>query len=506
MYVAPNSTIHILRDVRIDNSYKDTLYFVTDSAQESYFIGKKKYTVTNYTYQRKEMKLRVGLLADNLYDCNYLMFQNTSFGRRWFYAFITNVEYVNNASSDITFEIDVMQTWNFNYALRPSYIERQHTVTDNIGDNLVPENLDFGEYMYQDLGLTSLFELPVIVVAATFDTNLNPAVGGLYGGVYSGLCFNTFADYTTCNTFLANAVNNNKADGIVSIFMFPIAFTSDYQDTIPKVFEIERDKPYTTIDGYKPKCNKLFTYPYQMLYVTNNDGNCANYPFEYFSDTKCKFKLSGVTCCTPEVMAVPMNYKKVAMNYNEKLTIGNFPQCAYAIDSFKAYIAQNAARIATNVAVGGVKAVGGAAAMYASGGIVGSGEIASGATGIAGDLAMMADKSTLPPQAKGVQTSMINFASKIKGFQFYYAHCRREFAEIIDGYFNVYGYAVHKIQTPNVSARPHWTYLKTKNVTAFGDVPTPDMVKIKSIYNNGVTFWKNGNEVGMYNLDNSPTI
>lgn len=504
MYIAPNSTIHVLKGVPLDNTYRDTILFGTAGEQRAYFVGKNKYTVAQYTYQRKERKLRIGITADNLYDCNYLMFQNTAFGNKWFYAFIIDVEYVNNEASDVTFEIDVMQTWHFDYNLRMSYVEREHSTTDEIGANLVPENLEFGDYMYKDLGLTSLFDLPQIVVAATFDKDLNDAVGGLYGGVYSGLCYNVFTTYSDVNSFLERVTTENKSDGIVAIYMLPIAFTADYQTTIPEAFELERDKPYNNIDGYVPKCKKLFTYPYQMLYVTNNEGGAANYPFEYFATEKCQFKVSGVMCCTPEVMLVPEYFKNVNLNYNEKLVIGNFPQCAYSIDSFKAFIAQNAFRLTANMGIGLITTGAAAATAYATGGLVGTGAAISGLTSIANDLATIGDKSTLPPQAKGSQSSFINFANEIKGFQFFYAYIRREFAEIIDNYFNMFGYATHKVKIPNRNARPHWTYLKTRGVVAVGSVPVDDMAKIKANYDRGITFWNNGNEIGFYSLDNSP--
>ena len=144
------------------------------------------------------------------------------------------------------------------------------------------------------------------------------------------------------------------------------------------------------------------------------------------------------------------------------------------------------------------------ATAYATGGLVGTGAAISGLTSIANDLASIGDKSTLPPQAKGSQSSFINFANEIKGFQFFYAYIRREFAEIIDNYFNMFGYATHKVKIPNRNARPHWTYLKTRSVVAVGTVPVDDMTKIKANYDRGITFWNNGNEIGFYSLDNSP--
>lgn len=505
MYIAPNTTIKMLKDVPLDNTYRNTIYFAYVANQTSFFSGKTKYTFAAQSYQRVQKgTLRIGRKADDLYDCNYLMFQNTAYGNKWFYAFVTGVEYVNNETSEVSFEIDVMQTWHFDYDVKMSFVEREMSVTDKIGDNLVPENLEIGDYVYKDLGLTSLFNLYQIVIAATFDENMDDATGGMYGGVFSGLHYNVFSSWQSAASFIAEATEQNKADGIVSIFMLPIAFTADYQSSMPEVFDIERDKHLSDIDGYKPKNNKLFTYPYNLLYVTNNEGNVANYAFEYFSTDKCNFNISGAMCCTPECMLVPLNYKGVEKNYNEKLTIGNFPQCAYTVDTFKAWVAQNQNQLALNAinAIGQTAA--GAAAMYASGGMLGAGMTLNGIQQIGSLVATVSDKSTLPPQARGGGGSIINMANQIKGFQFYYAHIRAEFARIIDDYFNAYGYATHRVKIPNRAIRPHWNYVKTVNVSLTGSVPADDMTKLRQIYDNGVTFWRNGDEVGNYALDNRP--
>lgn len=506
MYIAPNTTIRMLKDVPLDNTYRNTIYFAYVANQTSYFSGKTKYTFAAQSYQRVQKgTLRIGRKADDLYDCNYLMFQNTAYGNKWFYAFVTGVEYVNNETSEIRFEIDVMQTWHFDYNVNMSFVEREMSITDNIGDNLVPENLELGEYVYKDLGLTSLFDLYQIVIAATFDKDMNDATGGMYGGVFSGLHYNVFSTWQSAASFISEATEQNKAEGIVSIFMLPIAFTADYQSTIPEVFDIERDKNLTDIDGYVPKNNKLFTYPYNLLYVTNNEGNVANYAFEYFNTDKCNFNVSGAMCCTPECMLVPLNYKGVEKNYNEKLTIGNFPQCAYTVDTFKAWVAQNQNQLALNA----INAIGttatGAAAMYASKGMLGAGMTLSGIQQIGNLVASVSDKSTLPPHARGGGGSIINMANQIKGFQFYYAHIRAEFARIIDDFFNAYGYATHRVKIPNRVIRPHWNYVKTVNVSLTGSAPADDMARLRQIYDNGVTFWRNGDEVGNYALDNRPS-
>jgi hypothetical protein len=506
MYIAPNTNIRVLKNVPLDNTYRNTIYFGNATNQLNYFLSKQKYAFNNQTYQRvNNGVMTLNRSADDLYDCNYLMFQNPSYGNKWFYAFILSVEYIGNTTAEVRFEIDIMQTWHFDYTVNMSFVEREMSITDKVGDNLVPENLELGEYIYKDLGISSLFTLYQIIVAATFDENLEDATGGMYGGVYSGLHYNVFSTWQSASTFIADATEQNKADGIVSIFMLPVAFTADYQATIPEAFTIERDKHLSDIDGYIPKNNKLFTAPYNMLYVTNNEGGAANYPFEYFSTDNCTFKATGAMCCTPECMIIPLNYKGVANNYNEKLTIGNFPQCAFTVDTFKAWVAQNQNRIAYDAAIGIAQTVGGAAAMYATGGLAGGGTAMGGFEKISSLVATAADKSTLPPQARGGGGSIINMANQIKGFQFFYAYIRAEFAQIIDNYFNVYGYATHRVKIPNRAIRPHWNYVKTQNVSLTGSVPADDMARLRQIYDNGVTFWRNGNEVGDYSLDNRPS-
>jgi hypothetical protein len=68
----------------------------------------------------------------------------------------------------------------------------------------------------------------------------------------------------------------------------------------------------------------------------------------------------------------------------------------------------------------------------------------------------------------------------------------------------MYGYAQHIRKVPNRAVRPHWTYTKTIGCCVKGSVPADDMASICAIYDKGITFWKNGDEVGNYNLPNAP--
>ena len=220
MYIAPNTVARVLKNVRLDNTYSDTIYFDSKEKQTAYFASKTKYTFTDLTYQRKERRLAVKQVADNMFDCNYLMFQNSAYGNKWFYAFITNVEWLNNETAAIYFEIDDVQTWFFDFYLDTSFVEREHSATDSVGDNLIEDNLDTGEYVHDDFIESFVGSKYNYVVAATVDKDYEPNTGGIYSGIYSGVELNVFENASGASTYLAN-LPDTLTDSVIALYIMP---------------------------------------------------------------------------------------------------------------------------------------------------------------------------------------------------------------------------------------------------------------------------------------------
>ena len=526
MYIAPNTNIRILANCPLDNTYDHTIYMLSPTSQKEYFMSLTKYVLPNQTYQRYSVgRMRVEKKAEDLYDCNYLMFQNTNFGDKWFYAFITRVTYVSNTTSEIEFELDVMQTWFFDYELKPCFVEREHSLTDNVGDNLVPENLELGDYNIIDVRGTDLFGSMLddwcYIVVASFDENGDDATGQQYQGVYSGLKYNFFENYTEVSDFLQE--NAQKAEtGVVTILQIPKFMYDDYANNpqTPIQHPIDLGAPPTTIGDYTPKNKKLLTYPYNFLYVTNNNGNTAEYHYEYFyysnplgeaevSRNPYFYLVAGLNT-NPTFSLIPRGYKfqrNVGYDNNnnedERITLSGLPHCAYNVDAFKAWLAQNASSLAVNAlstvanyGVAGAAIFGGAGATAAA--------TAGFVTSVASTLSQVYQASIRPPQANGEQGSISNVNIGLFDFTFYCKQIRPEFARIIDDYFNMFGYATHRVKVPNRDDRPHWNFVQTKGCVITGSMPNDDLKRICEIYNNGITFWNHGDEVGNYNLDNSP--
>lgn len=179
MYITPDSTVFLLEGVPLDNSYTDTIFFDNVTNQHAHFTtAYDRYEFNKLSYQRvNKGTIRVEKKADDLYACNYMVFQNTAYGSKWFYAFINAVTYINDITTEIAYEIDVMQTWFFEAILEPSYVDREHSSSDVIGEHLLPEPVDLGLIICQQTQTTDYFDSYVAVIALAEDDSTRSSWG-----------------------------------------------------------------------------------------------------------------------------------------------------------------------------------------------------------------------------------------------------------------------------------------------------------------------------------------
>ena len=136
---------NFLSGVPFDNSYAHTRWFDTKTQQYQYFKAKEKFTYTNHNFVKIVGKNYIDLNknVEDVMDCNYLMFKNNEYSGKWFYAFIINVASLNSRTTRVYYEIDVMQTWQFEVSFKKSWIVREHESLSN-NWNIVPESFNMG--------------------------------------------------------------------------------------------------------------------------------------------------------------------------------------------------------------------------------------------------------------------------------------------------------------------------------------------------------------------------
>ena len=602
-FIEPNSNIWILTGVPLDKSYAHTYYpwangdTATRTTQFNSFInnylrsdvvykGKTySYALTRYSFLRHNRNsIRVKMPIELLYDCNYIIFENTAYNysssqRKKFYAFIDDVTYINDNTTEIEYTIDVMQTWHFDYALDPCFVEREHAQNDDRGYNLIAEPIDFGEHVCNNTVrlLNFLSEPWYLVIVCTFNTSSTISVFESAHGRFSDGSWNQ-CDYWTYKVYdptdpsftpdpqtmdgfirddIMVATVLNRTNGIINMFMCPESLLPN--DETYKTFftslqesQVGQDIDVTLRPGYgnwTPHNAKLLTYPYCFFTVDNQQGNKQLFKYEYFKDAKTgpissgdiMFREIKNTAVRPVVRLIPINYLDDSAqnyaNYEYTVDITDFAIGSWATNDFIAKLVQAGTALTLAAATKGASTL---LPSITEAKKMNENHYAD-AFNIAADSAWNEyatnpntkwdDDMITPPKTKeqqkidysafakdfikvcsslnlialrsnhinSVGNGNINLSSNCFDFIAKAWHVDLRFAQIIDNFFDMFGYQTNQLKVPNRNSRPYFNYVKTSNCKLHNELIPQDAIdKIESIYNNGITFWKNLTTVGNY--------
>ena len=232
----------------------------------------------------------------------------------------------------------------------------------------------------------------------------------------------------------------------------------------------------------------------------------------------------------------PLNYRKSSNGLNDLAILNGYPTLSYKNDYYNTWLAQNSNIIklqafqeennyeaglwnsgtnALNSAISSATSVipNANGDMDFSGAI--SGIVSSPNTGIQIGkdvvnheiyqkmlLAQKQKQSLLPDTINlGSSATAIGFELLDKN-AFSIFTIKRQFAERIDKYFDMFGYLTNLVKLPNLNNRPSWNYVKTAGCNIIGEFPQIDLQAIKNIFDNGVTLWHNPSTFLDYSQNN----
>lgn len=527
MAVTPNTVLKLLKcPLELDNLNQLTFNNVND--QFNYFNSLPSNEIDNITYQRKDNVVRFPAHIDSLLEYNYVMYQNSNYSNKWFYAYIDKMEYLNDSTTLITISTDCYQTWMFDLTFKRSFVEREHTNNDTIGYNTVPEGIETGEYVVTSSHPFSYLrdnvnfgdDTPneqVLVIGVTRDptvTDFDKIYGDSLRGTYSGVKYYAVENAASMNNLLKTYANKGFIDDVVSIFIAPIDLVIIGRSWVTYNFgsgaySLIASNPLaesafrgismtfefpSTLDGYTPRNKKLFTKEFSYVYATNFCGSGVQYYYEYFQNelgldhNYCQFHLQGVLTPGCSIESLPDNYQHTHNHeYNAAtfaLPAPKLPLCNWNSDQFTNWLAQNGTNRMLQYAGSATSAIGSAI----TGNPVG---IAAGIGGIIGTIAQYKTHSFAPNSNNGsLNNSDSNFAHS-RCFGYYSMSVSSSMARKIDRVFDAIGYATNEMKIPNLTGRRNWNYVKTQAVAIQATIPQEDLQVIKDIFNNGVTLWHN---------------
>ena len=539
--ITPSSNVTLLKcPLEMDNNHQ--LNFSNTTAQHNYFKSLPKIDIgDDFTYIRQDNVIRVEAGIDEILHYNYVMYQNEAYSNKWFYAFITDMVYLNDNCTAIYFKLDTWQTWQFDLTFRKCYVEREHVNNDTYGLHTIPENFELGEYICNKASQWEYTNREYMICMQVTQLPNNYDATNITNKYYNRLvngCWVLGFPYSTTGVNRMNKVikwydSDDKADAILALYVapkgiinwnevsvnlgslgtIPISFPED--SNYSTIITYETFEPLTTLNGYAPKNNKLRCYPFNYLSVSNCNGDIYTYNFEEFNSSQSgganiypKFEIDGALTQGCAVKMFPLNYNQTTNNivtgWDYGINGGKFPILSWTSDYYLNWQAQNGKYIQTKTAIDaagfGLGIIGGMFTGYANA----STGLLSMASSVADTMQQVRAAQMVPDQAKGnTATGDLNFSFGADRFIAKQMCIKAEYAKIIDDYFTMYGYKVNTLKVPNITGRQNWNYVKTIDVNIIGDVPQDDIAEIKSYFDRGITIWHNPSTFLDYNQSNN---
>lgn len=534
MPYVPSTTVLVCTGVPFDSTYRDVRLFESEGEQIAYFKSKAKYTCETYSYQRVNSSVaeprgpltcRVKILADDIYDCNYIAFQNENFGSKWFYAFVRQMNYINPNCTEIVYELDIWNTWLFDWTFLPSYVLREHTLNDTMYGNMQPE--PFQQPPAEITGLIGEWHHPkpfyINIGVDSEVTGGKAAQGRMLQNIYTGVEWHSFlatdAGASQANDFLRQFSDQEDwHNHVVGIYMSVINYETSAESGDAPYADVELQMVPTAFNGYTPHNKKVYNYPNAYFEVSNNENQVKQYKFEDFCDFSVNTE-TGESIVTPnnphfavymltgapdKVIAVPTNrfhyssQQGANANLDDTIEINGFPQCAWVGDAYAAWfgsavnsvwkILPDTISVVTDVLQG----------TALDGSDQAANLISSGANFLTDMGKHLRYQGELHGRPNAPYTSMqIGFV----GFTFKAFGAIPEYAMKIDSFYDRYGYATNMLKVPNMRGRESWNYVKTRECTIIGSLPVQAMNRLRRIFDDGVWLWHT-DAVGNYGLSN----
>ena len=538
-----NTEIILCSGIKMDKNYENVLSY-SESDMVTLCRNNKIYDGFNYAIVQPNKTIDVACKYEDAIYANYMAFINPKYGNKWFFAWITNVELRNPNTTRITFQVDVFSTWYSRFNIGKAFIEREHVSDDTIGKHTIPENIETGEFIInstEDLGDAKLNSKRIVIVYTGNPQSLFPSYGSgkEYTGLYTGYNYMVMGSSQDAESMIQGFADNGALEKIVALFSIPVGLLRESthwyngpgatgSDVVEvgdgnyPMFALVQEDPVgshheitiltntnvninTTLDGYTPKNNKLFTEQFNYLYVTNNTGTDIKLNYEDFINNQPIFSIIGAISIGCAIKLVPQNYKKLDTTnspnalYTYGINASKYPTLGWVGDAYTNWLTQNAINLTAGFIGGGLSVVGGIASgnyMAAAGGLM----------DITNKIGQVRQHQMVSETGQGnVNAGDLTFSSQKMCFTFYKMSVRKEMAEVIDSYFSRFGYKVNEVKTPSLTSRTKFNFIKVGGLDELisGNIPAVDLEEINRVFRKGVTIFHNYSDIGNYTVTNS---
>lgn len=503
--ITPSSVVKFL-NVPFSTSQDNVLKFSNINSQITYMESKEVYTLNGCTYIREGdgEYLRVNKVMDSLYNCNYVMFQNTQFGDKWFYAFIEKLKYKNGNVTDVLLKIDSYQTFQFEHSIQDTFIERQTQSVDyynTLADT--PSTGDLKSVWQYEKTLDGIFVILFNSDPTKDDTSTSDNSFGLIGN-YSTSCYMALCTTASKMSDIVQAVSNKgRADRIQACYFAPcfIGLTGYELQAMPRgdlkmadeyIFLVHNlplsllTETLTLNIPYTPVFKKEISYPYAKLEIVDRiTGRHIELDLSKFANPlQPQFKLLFNITNSVEYKIIPLNYNGIDYSIENSLIIEPSSEMPLFSNAYAKYRKDN---MGANLLTG-VMATAGAVGSIMTGNVAGA---VSSFGSIASTINADSVARKQPNQMSGTKGDAFEYLNYSPSIYFRLKVMDNDHMKIARNFWSAYGYPERRISTFNNTSNK-FNFIKTVGANLLADtIPNEYQKDLETMYDTGVTIWNN---------------
>lgn len=491
------STINYYKNINLSDDYSNVCDAIDLSNLQPYLV----FTDTNIsviTHDIESGSFRINRNINDLSYINYIAILYNSNDRSPIFAFITNLNYVADTVTEVLFRIDLFSTYCQTLDYQDCYIKRMTVNNDTKYLWLQDENLTAGDYVVNSTLEDYTVNWNYGYTAVTNNSG-TPVSGKTYDKIFSVAEFKGYTAYGPVIEDLQLFNSNDKIDNVCDVIQYPAECGTEGN----RVVDVKYIDMPSSIDGYVPKNNKLFNFPYVRCLIVSSDGESLEIKPELSTDVQGRIQYRKDVMVIPieQIVITVGQYSGYTASNNklDRLFITGFPQVTWSSDNYRAWLARNKpARDFQNLVVGGKLAYG-----IASGNLppalLEAGEMLVNRY-VENQTAKVTNDQTIH---KGSNLG-IDVATDTFGAITYVQTIKSKQAELIDNYFNAYGYAINKVSYFSPS-RTRFDYVETsgnifRRKAEGNGVPNLAIDRLNSVANSGIRIWHSISELNRGNL------
>lgn len=164
-----SSKIILAKNIKMDRDYNNVLSY-TESDMLNLVTANKVAMADDYSFIRPtKNRISTHFPYETVLQSNYIAFQNKDYSNKWFFAWIDDVIFKNEGTTEITFTVDEWSTWFDYWQKKACFVVREHVNDDTIGLHTVPENLAVEEVKAESIDEYTSFNDCYIAILSTYN-------------------------------------------------------------------------------------------------------------------------------------------------------------------------------------------------------------------------------------------------------------------------------------------------------------------------------------------------